>query len=160
MKDITLKPIGKVIEMEDGFAVELKKEYRNALIETESFSHLIVLWWAHHYDSEEYRSTIITEKPYTKGPQKIGIFATRSPIRPNPVAITTIMAIKVDLSQGRIYTPCIDAEPGTPIIDIKPYQPGTDIVKDVKVPQWCSHWPSSIEESAYFNWETEFNFPS
>jgi len=45
------------------------------------------------------------------------------------------------------------------VIDIKPYHPAVDRVKNVSTPSWCSHWPQWYEESGDFNWTDEFNFP-
>ncbi len=159
MKEMNLTQIGKISSAEDGFSIVLEKKYADALTETEGFSHLIVLWWAHHFDIADYREITVTEKPYTKGPEKIGIFATRSQIRPNPVAVSVVQVIKVDRDSGTVYVPYIDAEVNTPVIDIKPYHPCSDIVESVSVPDWCDHWPKSIEQSASFNWGEEFNFP-
>ena len=73
--------------------------------------------------------------------------ATRSPIRPNPIAVTACALLAVD------------AENGTPVLDIKPYEPSDDKVRDVKMPDWCAHWPACLEESENFDWSKEFNFP-
>ncbi len=78
---------------------------------------------------------MVANKPYKKGPDIIGIFATRSEIRPNPVLITTVVNIlSVDLGKGTIELPWIDAENNSPIIDIKSYQPCSDRVKNVEQP--------------------------
>ncbi len=58
--------------------------------------------------------------------------------------------------KGGIYVAYIDAEEGTPIIDIKPYHPATDRIRDVQVPEWCDHWPKWYEDSAEFDWQAEF----
>ncbi|HPR61109.1 MAG TPA: TrmO family methyltransferase, partial [Prolixibacteraceae bacterium] len=89
-KTIQLKPIGKVISENGMFVIELQKEYLPALTNIEGFSHLQILWWGNLYDSPESRKILIAKKPYKKGPETLGIFATRSPVRPNPVLITTI----------------------------------------------------------------------
>ncbi|MNE61354.1 putative tRNA (adenine(37)-N6)-methyltransferase [compost metagenome] len=96
--------------------------------------------------------------PYKSSPPKMGIFATRSPIRPNPVAMSVVQIIDIDAEQGIIQIPYIDANNGTPVIDLKPYTPSLDRVESPSVPNWCKHWPKSIEESGRFNWESEFNF--
>jgi tRNA (Thr-GGU) A37 N-methylase len=62
----------------------------------------------------------------------------------------------VDLENGLVIVPWIDAEDGTPILDIKPYHPSSDRVRDVRMPEWCAHWPQSLEDSAAFDWEAEF----
>ena len=52
----------------------------------------------------------------------------------------------------------IDANDNTPLLDIKPYTPSMDRIESPTVPDWCSHWPKSLEESSDFPWENEFNF--
>lgn len=158
MKNIHIIPIGKVFEARQGFAIQLEEKYIKGLIELDGFNHLNILWWAHHLDNNENRSLLTQDKPYKKGPKTIGTFATRSPQRPNPIGLTTIYVLNIDHKKGIVYTPYIDAEPETPVIDIKPYHPCTDLTKDASVPLWCAHWPANIEESASFNWKDEFNF--
>ncbi len=96
-------------------------------------------------------------KPYKKGPENVGIFATRSPIRPNPILLSTIEVSNIDFLQGHIYTPYIDAENGSIVLDIKPYNM-SERVKNCTVPDWCKHWPQWYEDSALFDWNNEFNF--
>ena len=97
-------------------------------------------------------------QPYQLGPDKMGIFATRSEYRPNPIALTAIPVLQIDHDNGVIYIPFIDAEDGTPIVDIKPYHPSVDRIKAVTVPEWCQHWPEWYEDSAEFDWAAEFTF--
>ena len=152
-----IKPIGKV-NVENGiFSIQIEKEFLPALINIEGFSHLQIIWWGHLYDGEQYRTHITTDKPYKRGPDKIGVFATHSPVRPNPILITTIAVIKIDYEMGIIYTPYIDAENGTQVLDIKPYHT-SERIKNCKVPHWCEHWPKWYEDSATFDWQNEFNF--
>lgn len=158
MDSIKITPIGEIQLTNEGFAIKIKKEFSDGLLALNGYGQLNIIWWADQRDSPEYRKLTVIDKPYTKGPEKIGIFASRSPIRPNPIAITAVTVIRIDQKKGIVYTPYIDAEPGTPVLDIKPYLPSTDRFKNVKVPEWCRHWPSSIEESAEFNWNAEFNF--
>lgn len=88
----------------------------------------------------------------------MGIFATRSPVRPNPIALSTAEIIGIDYQNGIVQIAYIDANDNTPLLDIKPYTPSLDRVETPGVPAWCSHWPQSLEESASFAWENEFNF--
>ncbi len=152
-----LKKIGLVKQSEDGFSIVLNKEYREALVGIEGYQNLHIIWYANNLPDNPYNGYVI-DKPYVKGPDKIGVFATRSQIRPNPICMSIITVLKIDVENGIIYTPYIDTFPDTPVIDIKPYLPATDIVKNVSTPKWCSHWPKCLEESAYFDWEAEFNF--
>jgi tRNA (adenine37-N6)-methyltransferase len=152
-----IKPIGKVNVVDQFSSIQLEKEYLSALTNIDGFSHLQVVWWGSLFDSVKYRANLISDKPYKKGPDKMGVFATRSPVRPNPILITTITVQKIDFDKGIIFTPYIDAEQGTPVLDIKPYHL-LERVKECKVPKWCEHWPKWDEESATFNWQNEFNF--
>jgi tRNA (adenine37-N6)-methyltransferase len=152
-----LKPIGIVYAANNNYSIQLEKEFLPALINIDGFSHLQIVWWGHLYESPQYRAHLVSEKPYKKGPDKIGIFATRSPVRPNPILLTTIKVQKIDYEKGIIYTHYIDAEQGSPILDIKPYHL-SERVKDCNVPKWCEHWPKWDEESGLFNWQNEFNF--
>ncbi len=151
-----LRTIGSVRVNQDGYAVELAPEYRNGLIGLEGFSHLQVLWWAHGLDNDEYRSITELPKPYKAGPETLGVYATRSPLRPNPIAVTNAAILGFDQQAGIIRVAFVDAEDGTPVIDIKPYHPSTERVRDVDVPEWCSDWPQWLEESAEFDWASVF----
>ena len=86
----------------------------------------------------------------------MGIFSTRAPGRPNPILLTTIKVKDIDLKEGTIFPQFIDAEPGTPVLDIKPYYP-MERVRDCRVPQWCAHWPQWAEETAGYDWSGEMN---
>lgn len=153
-----VKPIGKICSSEDGTYIKLQKEFIPALKELDGFSHINVLWWCSDFDREEYRAVLETEKPYKKAPEIMGIFATRSPLRPNPIALTAVEVIDIDYRSGIIQIAYIDANNNTPVLDIKPYTPSLDRVENPEVPQWCSHWPKSLEESGTFAWEEEFSF--
>ena len=152
-----VKPIGTVRAGSRGFAIEIEKTCRPGLKGLKGFSHLVVVWWGNLVDGEEYRSCYVCNKPYTKGPEKLGVFATRSPVRPNPVEISTVPVINVDEKTGIIHIPWIDAEDGSPVLDVKPYHPSEDRVRNVTVPEWCGHWPQWFEESANFDWNEEIS---
>ena len=155
--EIKINPIGFVRAKNGTFSIELEQKYIPALKNLDGFSHLQILWWGHLFADTEHREILTADKPYKKGPDKIGIFATRSQMRPNPVLITNIYVHKIDYENGILYTPFIDAEDGTPIIDIKPYHK-SERVKQCSVPDWCGHWPEWDEDSAEFDWQNEFNF--
>lgn len=150
--------IGKISNNENGTYIEIDPKYRKGLQALEGFSHINIIWWCSDFDYEVARSTIETEKPYKTAPDKMGIFATRSPLRPNPIALTTVEIINIDSVNGIIHITYIDANNNTPLLDIKPYTPSMDRVEHPEVPDWCSHWPKSIEKSGDFAWEDEFNF--
>jgi len=155
-QEFKLSPIGAIRTGQDGFRLEIKEEYRPALKGLEGFSYVNVLWWCHLLDSQEYRQVVECEQPYKNSPAQLGVFATRSPVRPNPIALTAVAVLHIDYERGVIHIPYIDAEDGTPILDIKPYHPCSDRVRDVTVPEWCGHWPKWYEDSASFDWAAEF----
>ncbi len=154
----SITPIGRVRVKGHEFFLEIDPAYRAALQGLQGFGYIQVVWWFHLLDTPAHRKTVVAGQPYKNAPDNLGIFATRSPIRPNPIALTPVGVISLDIEQGLIQTPYIDAEDGTPILDIKPYQPCTDRVRDVQTPEWCASWPQWYEDSGDFDWSAVFNF--
>ena len=155
---MSLKAIGQVHAGKSGYSIQLEKEYIPALQGLKDFSHIHILWWANLLDDEKYRNTMTVDKPYRRAPEKLGIFATRSPVRPNPVCVSICPVKSVDLEKGIVELYYTDAEEGTPVLDIKPYVPASDRVKEFYSPEWCSHWPQYFEVFGEFDWASEFNF--
>lgn len=158
MENFQIHPIGKFHVSEKGSFVEVDSKYHNGLKGLEGFGNLLVLWWFSDFDNPEVRSVLEMPEPYKKGPKTMGVFATRSPVRPNLIGVTVVDVLDIDFEQGRIVVPYTDANNQTPILDIKPYTPSEDRVEEVQVPEWCRHWPKSVETSGDFDWEREFNF--
>ena len=157
MKDtFQLKRIGTINSGNEGFTIQVDQEYRPALKELAGFGYAQILFWCHTLDTPEYRAFTISPKPYKRAPEEVGIFATRSPIRPNPIALTACALISVDEAAGVVTVPFIDADDGSPLLDIKPYHPAVDRIREVRVPDWCAHWPEWYEDSAHFDWAAEF----
>lgn len=150
------KPVGIVHADNESFSIEVAGPFRPALQELEGFSHIVVLWWGDRVDTPERRNETVCKKPYTRGPETIGIFATRSPARPNPIALSVAPVIDIDIASGIIRVAYIDADDATPVLDIKPYFPATERVRDVSVPAWSSHWPQWYEDNGEFDWAAEF----
>lgn len=158
MTDYKIYPIGKFKVDGEGTFIEVDERYIPALKALDGFSHINVIWWFSDADNEEARATLQVEQPYKGAPQIMGTFATRSPLRPNPIALTASEIIHIDYEKGVIQITFTDADPGTPVLDIKPYTPSFDRIQSPGVPSWCSHWPKSSEESASFAWEDIFMF--
>ena len=154
----SLKPIGVFEAADDDIFIRIFPQYRSAMTGLGDLSYLQVLWWFSQCDNEERRGKRLERKPYRKGPDILGTFATRAPERPNPIALSTVFVLSVDMENGIIRVPYADAFPGTPVLDIKPYIPSLDRVETVPMPQWCAHWPVSVEQSGDFDWASEFNF--
>lgn len=158
MEKYEVRSIGKIINNGGETAIKLDEFFIPALQGLEGFSHLIIVWWFSNYDKEELRNVMLMPKPYKNAPESMGIFATRSPIRPNPIALTAAEVINIDYKNGIIHIDYTDADNGSPVLDIKPYTPSIDRIESPSVPDWCGHWPLSREQSADFDWEKEFNF--
>lgn len=104
-------------------------EYRvpEALRGLEDFSHLWLVWQFHQAQRETWSPTV--RPPRLGGNTRLGMFATRSPFRPNPIGLTCVKLEKIvrDPRLGHIlYVTGADMMDGTPILDIKPYIPYAD----------------------------------
>ena len=151
-----ISPVGYINKENGSFRIEIQKEYVPALSCLDEFSHVQVVWWAHLTDKPENRQMLEAGKLFTKGPSSMGVFATRSPLRPNPVMISIIKVACTDIENGVINTAFIDAEEGSKVLDIKPLYP-MDRVKNCKGPRWSDDWPQWQEEVADFEWGTVMN---
>jgi tRNA-Thr(GGU) m(6)t(6)A37 methyltransferase TsaA len=147
-----LHPIGYVraSDAEQSYILQIDEPFRPALKQLEQFSHVLIFWWADQMDAEQYRQITTTQLPYAPGVEA-GVFACRSEYRPNPIALTTMMVLHVDVESGVVVLPWIDAFDGTPVLDLKPYIPISDRIRDFKVAEWLSDWPEWMEDAgAYF----------
>ena len=156
-KTLQVNAIEQVKLINDKTAINLDNNYLSGLTQIKGFSHLQIIWWAHLTDGLQNRETLVAEKLFKKAPNKVEIFGTRAPARPNSIMISTIKVEKFDIENGIIHTPFIDAEPGSPILDIKLYFP-MERVKKCDVPEWFKHWPEWAEDAISFNWQNEINF--
>ncbi|MBN1200738.1 MAG: SAM-dependent methyltransferase [Anaerolineae bacterium] len=144
-------PIGYVREEQEGqFIVEILEPYRPALNKLEHFSHVHVLWWAHELDNDEARGILQADLPYAPG-TRAGMFACRGPVRPNPILMDVSEIIECDEKTGIVRVAWLDAVPGSPVIDLKPYIPVSDRVRGVRVPSWLEDWPEWLEDAADFD---------
>lgn len=154
-KEFSMKVIGTV-SYENGFAVRVNDEYREGLKGLGEFTHVKILWI---FDQIAWDGkTLVFPPPYRALRHDIGLFATRSPFRPNPIAVSTSRILQVDEKEGLIFLDWIDAEDRSPVVDIKPYHPSEDFISEVEMPNWCAHWPQNREASGDFDWDSEFTF--
>lgn len=143
MEQFSVQKIGVFKTDELGTRIELCPGYADALEGLEGFGHLQILWWFSNCDDAQSRSTRQEASPYRHGPKTLGTFATRSPLRPNPIALSCVQVTLLDRANGVVWITYTDAEAGTPVLDIKPYTPSLDRVEAPTVPTWCSHWPTA-----------------
>jgi tRNA-Thr(GGU) m(6)t(6)A37 methyltransferase TsaA len=104
-----------------------------ALDNLDEFSHIIVIYWMHQQSGQAPKKVRPMGNPEL---QLMGVFATRSPERPNPIGTATVRLLQ--RQDNVLKVEGLDAIDGTPVIDIKPYIPGYDSVKTAKVPSWVT----------------------
>jgi len=110
---------------EDRFTIEVYPEFAAGLKDIEDASHLIVLFWCDRAD----RKSLIANTPWDDVPH--GVFATRSPNRPNPIAFDIVNLVS---RQGnKLLVRGMDALDNSPLLDIKPYISQTDAVSGAKL---------------------------
>lgn len=103
--------------------IEIFDEYAEGLRDIEGFSHLIVLYWCH----KSVGFSLLVQTPWD--PASHGVFATRSPRRPNPLGLSVV---RLMVRQGNVLkVKELDAVDGTPLLDLKPYVPRIDAPRDV-----------------------------
>ncbi len=110
--------------------IVFQKEYRdpNALRGIEKFSHLWLIWEFSEFKSEGWSPTV--RPPRLGGNTRVGVFATRSPNRPNNLGLTLVKLIRVDGCE--LVVSGADLINGTPIYDIKPYLPAFESIPEAK----------------------------
>ena len=116
--------------------IEILDTFRDGLLGIEQFSHIIVCCWFHKNDRHDKRRILQVHPRGNRANPLTGVFATRSPTRPNPIAISTCKLLEIQ--KNVVIIDNIDAFEGTPVIDIKPYIAGNDYVKDARIPQWVN----------------------
>jgi tRNA-Thr(GGU) m(6)t(6)A37 methyltransferase TsaA len=98
--------------------IEIFDQYAEGVKDVEGFSHLILLYWLH--STKSY--SLLVKTPWDS--ERRGLFATRSPNRPNPVGFSVVEL--VERNGNNLKVKGLDALDGTPLIDIKPYLPEID----------------------------------
>jgi tRNA-Thr(GGU) m(6)t(6)A37 methyltransferase TsaA len=135
-----LRFIGKVEKAdEEETLVNIYPEYCDGLRGIEAFSHLIILYWAHLRDNDKERQTLLVFPRKHQMKAETGVFACRSPSRPNPISLCVVRLLRTE--GCNLVIKGLDAFAGTPIIDIKPYLPRADLVSDASAPEWSQHGP-------------------
>lgn len=125
---------GLVPELVSTIVFEPEFRVAEALRGIESYSHLWLIWEFHQAiregEKQEWKPTV--RPPRLGGNTRMGVFATRSPFRPNPLGLTVVKLLGVeDSPEGKVLVVAgADMMDGTPIYDIKPYLPYVDSVPD------------------------------
>ena len=140
--EVTMRPIGWVarghVDSEDAGGaekpvaeIEIDAAWVDALDGIEKFSHIWVIWWL-----DRSRDAPESPRVHPEGRSEmplVGLFATRSPRRPNPVGLTCVRL--VERRGPRLRVQGLDAFEGTPVLDIKPYLNRGDMEKGMRSEQ-------------------------
>lgn len=113
--------------------IVFEPEYRNpdALRGIENYSHLWLIWGFSEIPEKEWQPTV--RPPRLGGNRRMGVFATRSPFRPNPIGLSLVELVSVDSVKDMgltLLVQGVDMLDGTPVYDIKPYLPYVEGVRD------------------------------
>lgn len=114
--------------------IVFENEYRNpeAVKGLDGFNYIWLLWQFQGTDRDGWSATV--KPPRLGGKKRMGVFATRSPFRPNPIGLSSVKLERIEYTeQGPVlWVAGIDLKDGTPIYDIKPYLPFADCHPDAK----------------------------
>jgi tRNA-Thr(GGU) m(6)t(6)A37 methyltransferase TsaA len=127
------RPIGSVHKAKDRTTLVVNKDLQPALKGLDGFSHVWVFWWFNRSDTTDKRATLQVHPRGNRNNPLTGVFACRAPVRPNLIGLTLCRIISVKNNVVEIDK--IDAYIDTPILDLKPYIPGTDSAEG-SVPNW------------------------
>jgi tRNA-Thr(GGU) m(6)t(6)A37 methyltransferase TsaA len=140
-KKITLSPIGFVRTQAIGDEVKDKLHLSEIFLDCEltpalegiaDFSHVFILFWLHKISSKQ-RKTLKVHPRGRRDLPLLGVFATRTNLRPNPIGLTLCELVK---AEGNVLTVRgLDAFDGTPVLDVKPYDTW-DCAPNARMPEW------------------------
>lgn len=146
--EVKLRPIGRVVRRhgegkEAVSEIEIDVAWVEALDGIEGFSHVWILWWLDRFADPPAAPRVRPEgRPEMP---LVGIFATRSPLRPCPIAMTAVRLL--ECRGARLRVAGFDAYEGTYILDIKPYLRRGDRVAEPAAPRWLEElWRIHDEE--------------
>lgn len=123
-RHFTVQSIGRVEKSGQGASIVLDQRFQPGLLGLDGFSHVWVFWWFDRNDTPAQRAILQVHPRGNRQNPLTGVFATRAPVRPNLIAMSLckIKAVKENV----VEVESIDAFPGTPVLDLKPYATGID----------------------------------
>jgi len=122
----------------DGFSVTIYPEYAEGLNELSRFRYIYLIY---HMNQVKKKFSLIVEPPWADG-NKVGVFASRTPVRPNPMGISIVHLLRIE--KNVIFTTGLDVLDETPLLDIKPY------VKDLDTREDANYgWLDDLEDKEH-----------
>ena len=142
-QSINLVPIGQVInDIEYPSHVKwetitsevvIAPQLVEALDGIDGFSHVLIIFYLHKV-GEDRRSRLKVHPQGKRELPLVGVFATRSPVRPNPIGITVVKLLERQENVLKVLG--LDAYDGTPVLDVKPYLRRGDRIEEATMPDW------------------------
>ena len=130
----TIVPVGVIEKQGEGMAVRIYDAFADGLLGLDQHSHIILTTWFDKNDVQERRQTLQVHPRGDRRNPLTGVFATRSPVRPNLLALFVCKVLSI--GGNRIQIDTIEAFDGSPVIDIKPYIPRIDAIPEATGPAW------------------------
>jgi len=141
--DLVVRPLGRVVRGRAPGARDDRWEWAEAEIEIDAawaealdgidgFSHIWVVWWLDRFEEPPMQRKVHPER--REELPLLGLLATRSPHRPNPLALTAVRLLAREGARLRVQG--LDAFEGTPVLDIKPYLRRGDLIPEATAPEW------------------------
>ncbi len=124
-KELANMPIQPSGESSAPGTIEIYPEFTAGLKDLEGFSHIVLLYFLHKVNRMQ-----LTVIPFLDS-EIHGVFATRAPVRPNPIGLSIVILNKIE--GNLIHVDQLDTLDGTPLLDIKPYVPEFDARKGVRI---------------------------
>ena len=142
-ENINLVPIGRVVNgIEHPSNVKwetiisevvIAPQLVEALDGIDGFSHILIIFYLHQVD-EDRRSLLKVHPENKEELPLVGVFATRSPVRPNPIGVTVVKLLERQDNVLKVLG--LDAYDGTPVLDVKPYLRRGDRIEEATMPDW------------------------
>jgi len=134
--------------------IEFEPAYRRAeaVRGIEEFSHLWLITQFHLVEQEP--ASLLVRPPRLGGNERRGVFATRSPFRPNRLTLSVVKLDRVELETPRLFVSGVDLVDGTPILDIKPYVRYADSIPDAR-----SGFANEAPQRLPVRWDCESGVP-
>ena len=142
-ESINLVPIGRVT---NGIEYPTDVKWENIISEVviaphlvealdgiDGFSHIVIIFYLHQVD-EDRRSLLKVHPESKEELPLVGVFASRSPARPNPIGVTVVKLL--ERLENVLKVLGLDAYDGTPVLDIKPYLRRGDLIENATMPDW------------------------
>lgn len=131
-----LRPIGVIEVQGERYRLRLEEEFKEGLLGMSEWSHVVVLYWLDKNDTPEGRRRLQVHPRGNRENPLTGVFACRSPFRPNLIAMSVCKIVSV--KGALVEVDKIDAFDGSPLLDLKPFTPrDAPPLETVRVPAWA-----------------------